>query len=106
MATDFHSQQHEMRLEKTFPSGAEEWYCPACGRRFMLHTRPQLNIMVLEAGDELVSHVGSKGGLQIGKPEISLTEKEEPQLSDELRSAIEEALKHIDFDDWEDTPFQ
>lgn len=105
MTTDIYSQQHEMRLEKTYSSGAEEWFCPMCGRRFMMRVQPQFNIMILEAGDELVSHVGSKGGLRIGKPHTGVIE-EEPQLSDELRAAIEEALKHIDFDDWEDTPLQ
>lgn len=90
-----------MQLEKTYPSGAEEWSCPACGRRFMLHVKPQLNILVLEAGDELVNHFGSKGGLRIGKSELSAVE-EDPVLSEELRAALEEALEDIDFDDRSD----
>ncbi|HXV44336.1 MAG TPA: hypothetical protein VEC96_14835, partial [Anaerolineae bacterium] len=60
-------QQHEMQLEKTYPSGAEEWCCPICGRRFLMHLQPQFNMIVLEAGDEAVSHIGSTGGLRIGK---------------------------------------
>ena len=95
-------QQHEMQLEKTCSSGAEEWYCPRCGRRLLMHWQPEhqkLDLLVLEAGDEVVSHVGSKGGLRIGKPEINMVD-EEPMLSDELRAALEEALEDIDFDDW------
>jgi hypothetical protein len=64
-----------------------------------MHLQPQLNMMVLEAGDELASHFGGKGGLSIGKAEISMDE-EEPVLSEELRAALEEALEDIDFDDW------
>jgi hypothetical protein len=64
-----------------------------------MHLRPQFNIIVLEAGDELASHFGGKGGLRIGKSEISAVE-EDPVLSEELRAALEEALADIDFDDW------
>lgn len=98
MSRNSHPQQHEMRLEKTHPSGAEEWCCPTCGRRFLMDLQPQLNIMILEAGDELVGHFGSKGGLQIDSLEVEVVE--EPVLSEELRIALDEALEDIDFDDW------
>ena len=101
MPVNSYPQQHEMRLETTHPSGAQEWVCPTCGRRFLMHFRPEyerLDMMVLEAGDELASHTGSQFGLHINKSEISLVD-EEPELSDELRSALEELLKDIDLGD-------
>jgi hypothetical protein len=57
-------------------------------------------MIVLEAGDELASHFGGKGGLSIGKAELISMDEEEPGLSEELRAALEEALEDIDFDDW------
>lgn len=91
-------QQHEMQLAKTHPSGAEEWYCPICGRRFLMHMQAELNIMVLEAGNRSVNHVGSKGGLKMGSCAIDY----QPLLSEDLRNALDEALQDIDFDDWPD----
>lgn len=95
-------QQHEMQWETTHGSGAEEWCCPTCGRRLLMHFKSEhkkLDILVLEVGDELVTHVGSKGGLRISKSEVSLDDTE-PILSEDLHYALEEALRDIDFDDW------
>ncbi len=97
------SESHEMRLEKIHPSSAEEWFCPTCGRRFLMHWQPEcdkLNILVLEAGDEQVSHVGSTGGLKVGN--LNVSADDEPIISPELRAALNEALDNIDFDDWSD----
>ncbi|MBI1879408.1 MAG: hypothetical protein HYR94_14520 [Chloroflexi bacterium] len=91
-------QQHEMQLEKTHATGAEEWYCPLCGRRFLLSWPPAYEKIVIQAGDEYAIHSGGKGGLRMELPQVSDTE--EPVLSDELRAALEEALEDIDFDNW------
>ena len=91
-------QQHEMQLDKTHSSGAEEWYCPRCERRFLLCWPPAYQKVVLEAGDEYATHTGGKGGLRMAPPQIS--DSEEPVLSDELRAALEEALEDLDLDDW------
>lgn len=93
-----HQQQHEMRLEKTHPSGAEEWGCPTCGRRFLLSWPPAYEKIILEAGDEYATHTGGKGGLRMQPPQIG--EAEEPTLSEELRAALEEVLENLDLDDW------
>src|SRR5687767_6851054 len=93
-----HQQQHEMQLEKTHPSGAEEWGCPTCGRRFLLSWPPAYEKIVLEAGDEYATHTGGKGGIRMQPPQIS--EVEEPTLSEELRAELEEVLKDLDLDDW------
>jgi hypothetical protein len=66
-------EHHEMVLETTHSSGAEEWYCPTCGRRFLLQWPPTYKKIVLECGDEEALHSGSKGGLRIG-PSIVVTE--------------------------------
>lgn len=92
------AEQHQMRLQKTHASGTEEWYCPTCGRRFLLHWPPNYEKIVLEAGDEYAIHSGGKGGLQIGQPWIN--ENDGSDLSAELRAALEEALEDLDFDDW------
>ena len=58
-------QRHEMVLETTHPSGAEDWYCPTCGRRMTITWQPWKKV-VLEPGDLHAAHGGSKGILNIG----------------------------------------
>jgi hypothetical protein len=90
-------QQHEMQLEKTHASGAEEWYCPLCGRRFLLSWPPAYERIILAPGDEYAVHSGGKGGLRMELPQVSRAE-DDPVISPELREAIEDVLKDIDFD--------
>jgi hypothetical protein len=52
---------HQMHLETTHPSGAEEWACPTCGRRFLMQWPPAYSRTILESGDEYALHSGSKG---------------------------------------------
>ncbi len=58
-----HQQHHEMVLEKIHESGAEEWFCPVCGRRFLMQWPPNYSRIVLEPGDETAIHSGGKGNL-------------------------------------------
>lgn len=58
-------QLHEMVLEKVHSSGAEEWFCSACGRSILLNWEPKFKRIVLEAGDELIPHSGSKSDLSL-----------------------------------------
>jgi len=58
-------QHHEMILELTHASGAEEWACPTCGRRMAINWHPWKKI-VLEQGDMYAAHSASKGGLRLG----------------------------------------
>ena len=98
--------EHDMQLVTTDSTGAEEWYCPACGRRFLLRWPPHYEKVVLEPGDERATHNGSKGGLELGAPKLKPQGSSEPDdvvLSEELRAALEEALKDIDLDDWPDS---
>jgi hypothetical protein len=59
------SQPHEMQLVRTHSSGAEEWFCPTCGRRFLMHWPPSYKKIILETGDEYAAHVGGKGGARL-----------------------------------------
>ena len=95
MVINSYSYHHEMRLEKTHPSGVQEWFCPTCERRSLMQWQPKFNVINLEAGDERVSHTGSTGSLRMQPLQIV----EEPMLSDELRAALEEALEDVNLDD-------
>ncbi|NTU81753.1 MAG: hypothetical protein HGA45_20640 [Chloroflexales bacterium] len=66
----FETHNHHMELERTHPSGAEEWFCPTCGRRFLMQWPPNYKKIVLEPGDEMATHSGGKGGLQMGAAEV------------------------------------
>ena len=55
--------RHTMVLERTHATGAEEWACPICGRRFVAQWTPTLKRLILNAGDETVTHSG--GGLDL-----------------------------------------
>ncbi len=67
-------ERHEMQLDRIHPSGAEEWHCPTCGRRFLMRWPPSYSKIVLEPGDELAIHSGGKGGLQMGRAQVSADE--------------------------------
>lgn len=93
-------ERHEMHLDRTHPSGAEEWYCPTCGRRFLMRWPPSYSKIVLEPGDEYAIHSGGKGGVAMATAELAqaplasiaepgvamefLAAQPEPELSDAL----------------------
>jgi hypothetical protein len=58
---------------------------------------PAYTKVILEVGDEYAIHSGATGGLNMSLPRLGGAG--EPELSDELRAALEEALKDIDLDD-------
>lgn len=45
-------ENHSVVVAKRYENGAEEWYCPTCGRRFMIQWPPQDKRIILEAGNE------------------------------------------------------
>jgi hypothetical protein len=94
-------EQHEMRLERTHPSGAEEWFCPTCRRRFVIEWSPAYKRIVLTAGDEWVVHSGGKGDLQMGPPQMD--QDQAPDFPNNLRIALERLLENVDFDSWPST---
>lgn len=88
---------HVMVLESTQPSGAEEWYCPTCGRRFLLNWQPNYQKVVLNAGDEFAGHSGGKGGISMGF--IQIDRRIERELPENIIVKLEEILKDFDPDD-------
>ena len=90
-------QVHEMVLETTHASGAQEWYCPSCGRRFLMQWPPVYKKIVLDPGDEYAPHSGATGGLSVGPVEVSQSE-EEP-MSDESLRFWQRALEELELDD-------
>lgn len=50
--------------------GTEEWYCPICGRDFLVEWHPEYRMEIIVTGDINAGHAGSKGGLSIGHIEI------------------------------------
>lgn len=89
--------QHTMELVQTHGSGAEEWFCPTCGRRFLMTWSPAYKKLVLDAGDEYAVHSGGKGGITLqtldmnGQPPPSSAADSTAELSDEMRRWLEEA---------------
>jgi hypothetical protein len=77
-------QQHEMLLDKTYPTGAEEWYCPTCQRRFIMQWLPAYKRIILNGGDEYAAHSGGKGGLKMGAVQIHPIEESAPPTEEDL----------------------
>lgn len=86
-----------MHLSRIYPSGAEEWDCPACGRRQIILWQPEYKRIVLEYGNLDVMHSSSKSGTCVISPRICADE--EAGLPDAIRSALEEALGDDDAED-------
>ena len=97
-------QRHEMVLEKTHLSGAEEWYCPTCGRRMTITWQPWKKI-ILEPGDIYAAHSGSKGGLGVGPLQITQDNGDgspaatEPSAEDPYLAPWLRWLDEVDSDD-------
>ena len=60
------SDNHEMILDEVYPSGAEMWSCPICGRKFVMQWPPSYKRIILNEGNSGVVHNGGKGGLKMG----------------------------------------
>ncbi len=95
----YETQHHEMRLETTYPSGAEEWYCPTCGRRIMRRVPPTRAMIVVEPGDQSVIHSGSKGGLRISAVQVTQQEPERDDIPEEKLRPWTKALGDLDLGD-------
>ncbi len=76
-------KHHEMILEKIQISGVEEWYCPTCGRRFLVQWPPAYRMIVLASGDNDIRYNVSKSNSRIGS--CPVTQPEATDLTDEFR---------------------
>ncbi len=92
-----------MVLKETYPDGSQEWECPICGRRFIMHWPPNYKRVVLEAGDEQAMHSGGTGGVVMGSTDIHTTEPDQEQVlssfSQEEASESVECGTPADLDD-------
>jgi len=59
-----------MLLQGRDDTGAEEWSCPECGRRFLMRWPPHYEKIVLDPGDDNAVHVGGKGGVKVGSIKV------------------------------------
>lgn len=57
---------HRMELRETFEDGSQEWHCPICGRRFIMHWPPNYHREILDEGDADAVHTGGTGGVCMG----------------------------------------
>lgn len=89
-------ERHEMKLEATYPTGAEEWYCPSCGRRFLMQWPPHDKRIMMERGNENAIHSAGKGGLQIGSARAK--DNRGPSSSDLNLGSWLDGLQGIDLD--------
>jgi hypothetical protein len=50
--------QHQMIVMGTYPTGAQEWYCPTCGRHLILQWPPNYKRIILDEGNAQAVHAG------------------------------------------------
>ncbi len=80
-----------MELAATHPSGEQEWFCPTCGRRFLMQWPPSYHRTILEPGNESAFHTGGTGGLKMGRVETQHTNRDEtPDTSLKLPDYLDE----------------
>lgn len=72
------NKHHEMVLEKTHISGVEEWFCPDCGRRFLVQWPPSYKMVVLEQGEKDTQHNVSRTNTRIISDAVQQAEEPEP----------------------------
>ena len=71
-------KHHEMVLEKTHISGVEEWYCPDCGRRFLVQWPPSYKMVIIEQGEKDTRHNVSRLSSRIISDSVEQAEDPEP----------------------------
>ena len=74
---------HEMILEKIHVSGVEEWFCPTCGRRFLVQWPPAYKMIIVEPGDKDTRHNVSRANARTDS--LPVTQLEATDLTDEFR---------------------
>ncbi|NTU81273.1 MAG: hypothetical protein HGA45_18145 [Chloroflexales bacterium] len=111
----YDAESHEMELRGVDEAGFEEWYCPSCGRHFLMRWPPDYTRSIIAPGDEHVTHVGGKGGLRMGPLAITSAEHSSidpapptPDLpiSDHIDALWRKVLDTIELDDDLDTEGQ
>lgn len=78
----FYQDQHTMVLVAEHEDGSQEWHCPTCGRRFIMHLSPDYKRTILEEGDSSAIHSGSMNGLSMG-PMTAQPEEAQAPIDDQ-----------------------
>ncbi|GAB4266697.1 MAG: hypothetical protein Kow0080_08140 [Candidatus Promineifilaceae bacterium] len=81
------NSHHMMELLQIYPTGVEEWQCPACQRHFVLRTEPSFKRIILNEGDLSATHSGTKGNVAISH--YDALQHDDSDISPELRDALE-----------------
>jgi hypothetical protein len=68
--------QHQMVVMNTYPTGAQEWFCPTCGRHYILQWPPNYKRIILEEGDNEAVHAGGTVECILGQEDIQLAKPE------------------------------
>lgn len=91
--------RHIMQLARKHDSGAEEWYCPVCGRRFLLTWPPQFKRIILEPGDSDAIHTG--GSAEVPSHTVD-TLIADPQVEGEdfYLDIWRDWFDRVDFESW------
>jgi len=93
-------QSHEMQLAITHSSGAEEWNCPECGRRFVAQWEPNFRRVILERGDEMIIHNGQ--GMGFREQTREAINEDEIESDVKLSDVWKQLLDKLDFGTEED----
>ncbi len=89
-------ERHEMHRLQRFNTGAEEWECPECGRRFILVLEPAFQKVILEPGNENAIHCGGTGGITIATAAVQ-ADQEESNLDETTLEPWMRWMDSVDF---------
>ena len=89
---------HNMVMVRMYDTGAEEWYCPICERKFVVKWSPNFKRIVLVEGDAQTTHTASKGGLRMSAPGIIIPVDEQKKIEEEHLDVWLDHLNEINFD--------
>ena len=71
------SNIHQMIRIAFTDTKQETWQCDRCERKFVITSRNPLVKIVITAGDEHATHVGSVGGISISSMGVNVSYSEE-----------------------------
>lgn len=86
-------RNHSILVIRTHPSGAEEWFCPTCGRKFLVQWSPEYQCVVIDPGDVSAIHNMSRGALVV-------EERVDAFSDDERLQPWADWLNGVDLESW------
>lgn len=89
---------HAMTLTTTHPSGAQEWECPICGRKFVMQLSPNFKRVILVEGDAYATHTTGTSELRMTAVQIARPTAEQNEIAAEQLDVWLDHINDIDFD--------